>query len=119
MRTHDPISIPLPFEDWPVADRQAWDVAITPASLFGNGGTAAHWAAGPFSPDSDDAAFVPDFSGQTMAYAIRLARSESLVVSVLGATKGRVVSQVPAPGTVLDGDDRTVRLRFAPRREEG
>jgi hypothetical protein len=45
MRTRDPISIPLPFEDWPAADRQAWDAAITPASLFGSGGTAAHWAA--------------------------------------------------------------------------
>lgn len=45
MRTRDPISIPLPFEDWPAADRQAWNAAITPASLFGNGGTAAHWAA--------------------------------------------------------------------------
>jgi integrase len=44
MRSSDPISIPLPFEDWPVADRQAWEVAVTPASLFGNGGTAAHWA---------------------------------------------------------------------------
>ena len=45
MRTRDPISIPLPFEDWPAADRQAWETAITPASLFGSGGTAAHWAA--------------------------------------------------------------------------
>ena len=45
MRTRDPISIPLPFEDWPATDRQTWDAAITPASLFRNGGTAAHWAA--------------------------------------------------------------------------
>lgn len=45
MRTRDPISIPLPFEDWPDTDRQAWNTAITPASLFGEGGTAAHWAA--------------------------------------------------------------------------
>ena len=45
MRTRDPISIPLPFEDWPAIDRRAWEAAITPASLFGEGGTAAHWAA--------------------------------------------------------------------------
>jgi integrase len=44
MRTSDPISIPLPFEDWPANDRLAWEVAITPAFLFGEGGTAAHWA---------------------------------------------------------------------------
>ena len=44
MRTRDPISIPLPFEDWPAADRQAWQTAITPGPLFGANGTAAHWA---------------------------------------------------------------------------
>lgn len=45
MRTRDPISIPTPFDDWPANDRLAWEVAIAPASLFGEGGTAAHWAA--------------------------------------------------------------------------
>ena len=45
MRTRNPISIPLPFEDWPDTDRLAWEVAVTAASLFGEGGTAAHWAA--------------------------------------------------------------------------
>lgn len=45
MRPRDTISIPLLFEDWPAADRRAWDAAIRPASLFGEGGTAAHWAA--------------------------------------------------------------------------
>jgi integrase len=44
MRTRDPISIPIPFNDWPANDRLAWEIAITPASLFGEGGTAAHWA---------------------------------------------------------------------------
>jgi beta-lactam-binding protein with PASTA domain len=64
-------------------------------------------------------AFVPDFSGQTIDRALRLARAESLILSIRGARTGRVVSQTPVPGTVLDGGDRTVRLRFAPTREEG
>ena len=63
-------------------------------------------------------AFVPDFSGQTIVHARRLAQSESLTLSVFGATSGRVVSQLPVPGTVLEGNDRTVLLEFAPRREE-
>ena len=53
-----------------------------------------------------------------------------LKITTLGAIEGRVVSQVPIPGTVLEGGDRTVRLRFEPqsmrrpnvaslRREEG
>ena len=64
-------------------------------------------------------AFVPDFSGQTMDRALRLARSESLILSIRGARNGRVVSQIPVPGTVLAGEDRTVRVRLAPTREEG
>ncbi len=89
-------------------------------------GPAAFEAAGP-SPDltSLGVAFVPDFQGTTMARARRMAQSESLDITTLGAIEGRVVSQSPVPGTVLDGNDRTVRLRFEPhqasatRREEG
>lgn len=44
MRPRDPTSVPLPFGDWPADDRLAWETAITPAELFGDGGTAAHWA---------------------------------------------------------------------------
>jgi len=62
---------------------------------------------------------VPDFSGQSITHAKRLAQSESLTISVFGATNGRVVSQLPVPGTVLEGKDRTVLLEFAPRQEEG
>ena len=60
-----------------------------------------------------------------MALAKRLAESESLDITTLGAIEGRVVSQFPVPGTVLRGADRTVRLRFefretnTPRRKEG
>ena len=83
-------------------------------------GPAAPPAAGPsISLATFDVAFVPDFQGTTMARARRLAESESLEITTLGAIEGRVVSQSPVPGTVLDGDDRTVRLRFEPRREEG
>ena len=64
-------------------------------------------------------AFVPDFSGHTIEHALRIARAESLVLRIAGARQGRVVSQAPVPGTVLVGEDRTVRLRLAPTREEG
>jgi cell division protein FtsI (penicillin-binding protein 3) len=66
-----------------------------------------------------DLVFVPDFSGQTMARARNVAALESLEITTFGAIEGRVVSQRPVPGTVLAGSDRTVRLRFASRREEG
>jgi len=68
---------------------------------------------------SSDPVFVPDFLGQTMARAQRIAESESLEISTLGAIEGQVVSQLPVAGTVLQGTNRTVRLRFATRREEG
>ena len=44
MRPCDPISIPLRFDEWPAADRQAWQTALTPGPLFGPEGTAVHWA---------------------------------------------------------------------------
>jgi cell division protein FtsI (penicillin-binding protein 3) len=80
---------------------------------------AAFAAAGPREPIVADVAFVPDFSGQTMSHARNLAAGESLEITTHGAIEGRVVSQLPVPGTVLVGDDRTVRLRFAAWREEG
>ena len=69
----------------------------------------------------EDAVFVPDFSGQTIAHAQYIAENEALELTILGAIEGRVVSQIPVPGTVLIGQDRTVRLRFEsrPTREEG
>jgi cell division protein FtsI (penicillin-binding protein 3) len=63
-------------------------------------------------------AFVPDFYGQTMARARRVAATESLGITTLGAIEGRVVSQRPVPGTLLVGHNRTVRLQFAALREE-
>ena len=66
-----------------------------------------------------DPVFVPDFSGQTMARARYVAASESLKIMTRGAIEGHVVSQRPVPGTILAGDDRTVRLQFSIHREEG
>ena len=71
------------------------------------------------APDDAEPVFVPDFLGQTLAVARRLAESESLTISANGAADGRVVSQIPVAGTVLHGADRTIRLRFAATREEG
>jgi hypothetical protein len=80
---------------------------------------AAVRAAGPLPSFVQDPIFVPDFSGQTMARARYVAASESLQITTLGAIEGRVVSQLPVPGTMLEGNDRTVRLQFAALREEG
>ena len=62
--------------------------------------------------------FVPDFGGRSMASARRIADGESLEITTHGAIEGRVVSQFPVPGTVLEGGDRTVRLRFEPRSDQ-
>ena len=53
-----------------------------------------------------------------MASARRIADGESLEITTHGAIEGRVVSQFPVPGTVLEGGDRTVRLRFEPRSDQ-
>jgi hypothetical protein len=71
------------------------------------------------TPATTEPAFVSDFYGQTMARARNVAASESLGLTTLGAIEGRVVSQLPVPGTLLEGKDRTVRLQFAALREDG
>ena len=97
-------------------------IAATPAR------PAAFRAAGPSpstliarAPPRSDAEpiFVPDFLGQTITHAQRIAASEAIELSTRGAIEGRVVSQIPVAGTVLNGADRTVRLHFATEREEG
>ncbi|MFP6655026.1 MAG: penicillin-binding transpeptidase domain-containing protein, partial [Myxococcota bacterium] len=62
---------------------------------------------------SESAIFVPDFYGQTVARVRRIAAIDSLRIRTRGAIDGRVVSQLPVPGTLLAGKDRTVRLQFA------
>jgi cell division protein FtsI (penicillin-binding protein 3) len=109
-------------EPKPIAEPLLAAVAAPPA------GPAAPVAAGLPSPIGSTGTrkatelhapvFVPDFSGQSMARAQHLAQSESLNIDVFGATNGRVVSQLPVPGTVLEGGDRTILLEFAPQRED-
>jgi hypothetical protein len=111
-----------PVEAKPIAEPLLAAVAAPPA------GPVAPVAAGLPSPTPTSAVqkataspgrvFVPDFSGQSMSHARRLAHSESLTIDVFGATNGRVVSQLPVPGTVLEGSDRTILLEFAPQRED-
>jgi len=100
--------------DGPKIERPPWATVTAPPAR-----PAAPGAAGPRPPESLHPVLVPDFAGQTMSHALRLAQSESLILSALGATNGRVVSQLPVPGTVLEGDNRTVRLKFSAPREEG
>ncbi|MCU4179694.1 tyrosine-type recombinase/integrase [Bosea sp. BH3] len=43
IRSFDPARRSLPFNEWPVIDQQLWTRAIAKRTLFGEGGTAAHW----------------------------------------------------------------------------
>ena len=116
------VRAPRPAEPFQNAEPLLAAVAAPPA------GPAAPVAAGLRSPApspttrtvsaSRGPVFVPDFSGQSMVHARRLATSESLTIDVFGVTNGRVVSQLPVPGTVLEGSDRTILLEFAPQRED-
>jgi membrane peptidoglycan carboxypeptidase len=75
------------------------------------------------SPESVARTFlVPDFRGETVDSAVRMAADDALVLELVGDRRGLAVEQHPEPGTVLTGDQPRVRLRFAldPRhREEG
>ena len=110
--------------DEPEAPSLAAEIRIEPreaAVAAPPAGPAAREAAG---PSAFDMVFVPDFEGASMARARRLAALDELEITTVGAIEGRVVSQSPVPGTVLDGGNRRVRLRFersrttAMRREE-
>jgi hypothetical protein len=62
---------------------------------------------------------VPDFRGETLAGARRVAASESLEVRAHGPGSGRVVAQSPAAGSIVGGSDRTIILSLSSTREEG
>ena len=62
---------------------------------------------------------VPDFRGQNLTDARRLADRESLEVHIHGSGNGRVVGQAPAAGTIVVGEDRIVILSFSMRQGEG
>jgi cell division protein FtsI (penicillin-binding protein 3) len=62
---------------------------------------------------------VPDFQGESIDSARRLAARESLDLRVVGSGRGLVVGQSPAPGTIVVGPDRTVKLSFQSGLGEG
>jgi cell division protein FtsI (penicillin-binding protein 3) len=64
----------------------------------------------------DGRLLLPDFSGLTLGEARRLAEGSDLVLDVEG--HGRAIAQDPAPGTILAGAARRVRIRFDARPEE-
>lgn len=103
----------------PAAERSA--AGPSPSTGLATASTRSDTA--PTGSATAELVFVPDFGGQTMARARRIAERESLEITTLGAIEGRVVSQFPVPGTVLAGGERTVQLRFETRpatsREEG
>lgn len=55
--------------------------------------------------------FVPEFRGATVAEVRRLAAEHTLEVEFVG--HGLAIGQDPAPGTVLSGGERRVRVHFA------
>lgn len=55
---------------------------------------------------------VPDFRGETVSSALRMAAEDSLVLELEGDERGLAVEQHPQPGTVVTGDRPRVRLRF-------
>ena len=60
---------------------------------------------------------TPDFVGETVSGARRIARNASFELLIPSHALGRAVSQDPPPGTVLDGSTQKVRIRFAPTQE--
>jgi hypothetical protein len=73
----------------------------------------------PHADQAGESVFVPDFRGQSLASAQRMAAHASLDLQIKGSVRGRVVRQVPVAGTVVIGSRRTVLLAFSSRREEG
>ena len=76
-------------------------------------------SAAPEALDPTRTVLVPDFRGETLAAARRVAAGEALEVRVHGPDNGRVVSQSPAAGSIIGGRDRTVILSMSTAHEEG
>ena len=62
---------------------------------------------------------VPDFRGQNLKDARRIANQEALEIHIHGTGSGRVVGQAPAAGTIVMGEDRIIILSFSVQQEEG
>jgi hypothetical protein len=59
----------------------------------------------------DDRVLLPDFRGLSPREVQRLTAGSRLHIELQGS--GLAVSQEPAPGTILAGASRRVRVRFA------
>lgn len=62
-------------------------------------------------PPPPEPLFVPDFRGETVAAVRELARRERIRLEVRG--EGLAIQQHPAPGTIVVGSDRSVRVSFS------
>jgi cell division protein FtsI (penicillin-binding protein 3) len=93
------------------------------APRAGAGLPAVSAASAGSSPTTPQAHLVPDFRGETLDGARRMAAQDSLTLELEGDRRGLAVEQHPAPGTILVGDQQRVRLRFSAgtekRGEEG
>ena len=69
-------------------------------------------SAPPLGPAMLHTRLVPDFRGETLASAVRMAKEDSLELELQGDPRGLAVEQHPGPGTVLTGAKPLVRLRF-------
>jgi cell division protein FtsI (penicillin-binding protein 3) len=69
--------------------------------------------------DAEEMVLVPNFRGESLADAKRMASQDALDRKASGSSTGRVVEQSPPAGTILGGPSRTVVLRFGRAREEG
>jgi hypothetical protein len=78
----------------------------------GSGDTARHG-----SSRTAKSVLVPEFRGATVSEAKRLAAEYTVDVELNGV--GLAVTQDPAPGTILTGSRRVVRVRFSAATGEG
>lgn len=62
---------------------------------------------------------MPDFRGETLSAALRMAAEDSLLLEFVGDEGGLAVDQEPCPGTVVQGRQMRVRIRFTLDTEEG
>jgi beta-lactam-binding protein with PASTA domain len=62
---------------------------------------------------------IPNFQGVSLTSARSLASTDSLELEFSGSGRGWVISQEPAPGTIVGGDQRTVVVNFSARRGDG
>jgi len=110
-----PEAIPAPARASAVTERDARQ----PVAARTPGATRAGRAAEPRAPGREAArgddpgrpVVIPDFRGETVAAARRLAARDALNLVILG--DGLAVAQDPTPGTVVSGADRRVQIRFS------